>query len=135
MKLQRANVFVADFDWNWHPDTGREGKFWYHFRPILQNSGNTQTKEMITNVVFDLRDSAIPADFSFPPNSENAPAIVPPHGSVLGATSTLTDDELLNVKNGTKFYYIYGTLTYYDIFRRHSHAYDNVLSSSDQHTW
>jgi hypothetical protein len=32
VKLQRANVFVADFDWNWHPDTGREGKFWYHFR-------------------------------------------------------------------------------------------------------
>jgi hypothetical protein len=54
--------------------------------------------------------------FLSPPNSQNAPAIVPPHGSVLGATATLTDDELLNVKNGTKFYYIYGTVKYYDIF-------------------
>jgi hypothetical protein len=116
VKLQRASVFVADFNWNWHPDTTREGKFWYHFRPILQNSGNTQTKEMITKVVFDLRDNPLPQDFRFPPNIKEAPAIVPPRGSVFGATGTLTDDELINVQDGTKFFYIYGIFTYNDIF-------------------
>lgn len=115
-KLQRASAFVPNFEWNWHPDTERPGKFWYHFRPIIENSGNTQTEGMLTNIVFTLRDAVIPPDFGFPPSAESFPAIVPPHGTIKGGTGTLTDDELDQVKAGTRFYYIYGTLTYRDIF-------------------
>jgi hypothetical protein len=115
-KLQRASIFMPDMNTNWHPDTGRTGKFWWHFRPVFQNSGNTQTRDMVTNVVFELRDTPIPDGYSFPPDAVNQPAIVPPHWPIYGRSQNLTDDQLIEVQKGTKFYYIYGTVTYRDIF-------------------
>ena len=75
--LERASVFMPDINTNWHPDTSRPGKFWWHFRPIWQNSGSTQTKDMITNVACDFRDTPLPQDFDCPPNAESYPAIIP----------------------------------------------------------
>ncbi len=115
-KLQRASIFMPDINTNWHPDTEREGKFWWHFRPIFQNAGNTQTKEMTTNVVFEFRDTPLPKDFAFAPNKESSPAIVPPHGVIFGATSTLTDEQIIQIQKGEKFFYIYGTVIYRDVF-------------------
>lgn len=114
--LERASVFMPDINTNWHPDTSRPGKFWWHFRPIWQNSGSTQTKDMITNVACDFRDTPLPQDFDCPPNAESYPAIIPPKGFVYGTTFTLTDDELIEVQKGTKFFYIWGTATYLDVF-------------------
>jgi len=71
---------------------------------------------MITNVACDFRDTPLPQDFDFPPNAESYPAIIPPKGSVYGTTFTLTDDELIEVQKGTKFFYILGTATYLDVF-------------------
>jgi hypothetical protein len=115
-KLQRASVFMPDINSNWHPDTAREGKLWWHFRPIFQNTGNTQTREMITNVVFEFRDTPLSNDFTFPPNEDSSPAIIPPHGTIFGASSNLTDEQIIRVQKGTGFFYIYGTVTYHDVF-------------------
>ena len=116
VKLQRASVFMADINFNWHPDTAREGKFWWHFRPVLQNAGNTQTREMTTNVCFEFRDTPLPKDFSFPVNKDSFPAIVPPHGAVYGSSFPLLDDQMIEIQKGEKFFYIYGTITYRDVF-------------------
>jgi hypothetical protein len=118
IKLQSASVFVPDMDSNWHPDwgKGRKGKFWWHFRPILENAGSTQTKDMTTRVMFEFRDTALPKDFTFPLNKEGFPGIIPPHGLVYGGSSFLTQEQMIQIQKGQKFFYIYGTVTYRDIF-------------------
>ena len=118
VKLQSASVFVADIDSNWHPDLGnvRKGKFWWHFRPILQNAGSTQTIDMKTNVVFEFRETPLPKDFKFPPNKMSIPAFIPPHGFIYGEQSFLTQEQVIQIQKGQKFFYVYGTLTYRDIF-------------------
>jgi hypothetical protein len=116
---QRAMVSVPNFKWQWHPDTSKPGRFWYSFRPLWSNSGSTQTRDMKTNVVHSLRDTQLPDGFSFPLPPHNYPAILEPHGVIEGAIGTLRDDQLQEVQNGTKFYYIWGTATYVDIFGFH----------------
>jgi hypothetical protein len=116
VKLQRASIFMPDINTNWHRDTSRPGKFWWHFRPIYANSGNTQPLGMTTNVVFVLRDTPLPEGYDFPPDTANHPATVIPHGSILGRSENLTDEQLIEVQKGNKFYYIYGTIIYHDIF-------------------
>ncbi len=115
-KLQRASIFMPDMNTNWHRDTERDGKFWWHFRPVFHNSGNTQPLDMLTNVVFVLRDTPLPEGYDFPPDANNQPAVVIPHGAIYGRSQNLTDDQLIEVQKGTKFYYIYGTVTYRDVF-------------------
>jgi hypothetical protein len=72
---------------------------------------------MTTNIVYVLRDKPLAEEFGFSPNKENAPAIIPPQGFIYGSSNTLTDDDLAMVQAGKKFYYIYGTLTYWDVFK------------------
>lgn len=117
-QLQRASVFVANVDSNWHPDwdKGRKGKFWWHFRPIFENVGATQTKDLMTNIVYLVTDRELPKDFIFPPNAQSFPAFIPPHDAIVGGEQIVKQEQMIEIQKGKKFFYIYGTVTYRDVF-------------------
>lgn len=116
VKLERAFVAVGGFPWLWHHDTDRSGKFWYSIHPLIENRGNTPTKDMRIVVNSALRDSELPDNFEFPYSSEPGPSFIPPNGNMSGGERILLDDDLLAVQRGEKFFYIWGKIEYRDIF-------------------
>jgi hypothetical protein len=113
---QRAFVRVVNFPWLWRPDIDRPGKYFYDITPIIENGGNTPTVDMTIVINSALRDSILPDDFNFPYGVEPGPSLIGAHQTIGAHRAIILDDNLLLVQKGEKFFYIWGTITYRDVF-------------------
>lgn len=115
-----AFVFVIEIINNWQTAINDpEGNIeTFMFRPIWKNSGNTQTRDMVTMVAAELRDSPLPANFDLTASpSRPVPALVGPQSTILGGSfRTFTVAEMEDVAAGRKFLYLWGWARYRDIF-------------------
>jgi hypothetical protein len=113
---QRAFIRAAGFPWLWRPDTDRTGKYFFDIQPTLENAGNTPTVDASINVNSSLREKPLPDDFDFPYVGEPGEAVIGSKQSVGVNNAIILDDDLLAVQQGKKFFYIWGTATYRDVF-------------------
>lgn len=116
ISTQRAYIRVANYPWLWRPDFDRPGKFFYDITPIVENGGNTQTVDAKINVNSALRDKPLPEGFDFPYTAEHVFTLIGAHQTVGASNAVISDDNLLLVQKGKKFFYIWGTITYRDVF-------------------
>lgn len=114
---QRAFVRVSNFPWVWRPDTDRPGKVFYDISPIIENGGNTPTVGMTINVNSQLMDAEMPEDFTFPYTDATGTSLIGAHQTVAASRAIIHDDDLLKVQKGEKFFYIWGDITYRDVFK------------------
>jgi hypothetical protein len=113
---QRAYVRLVNFPWLWRPDLDRPGKYLYDITPIVENSGNTQTIDARINVDYALRDDLLPEPFNFSFKGTEGFTLISAHQTVGASNAIILDDDLLAVRNGKKFFYIWGTIKYRDVF-------------------
>lgn len=113
---QRAYVRVAHFPWLWRGDLDRPGKYFYDITPIVENGGNTQTVGLRINVNSMLRDTPIPDDFAFPFQGEPGFSLIGSRQTISASNAIILDDDLLAVQRGQKYFYVWGTITYRDVF-------------------
>ncbi len=113
---QRAYVRVANYPWLWRSDRDRPGKYFYDITPIVENVGNTQTVDMKINVNSALRDNPLPEDFDFPYVGDSGTSLIGARQSIGASNVVILDDDLLAVRDGKKFFYIWGAMTYRDVF-------------------
>ncbi|HYD59542.1 MAG TPA: hypothetical protein VEC35_04270 [Noviherbaspirillum sp.] len=113
---QRAFMFIREIKTYLHqdPDTG---KFHWTIHPIWANSGNTPTRGLSINTTYRLLDAPLLKDYDFPESQEDLiPTIAGPRSMVEAVSGTLTSEDLAAVKEGRKFFYIWGWAEYHDIF-------------------
>ncbi|ROZ69686.1 hypothetical protein EEB15_22590 [Ramlibacter sp. WS9] len=122
-KLERAIVVPTRVTYYWHGDTDRPGKFWWSFHPAVKNAGRTHTVDMRMSFNSVLRDSPIPEDFEFsyltPPRPLNlGPEMLAEWG---GHGISATDETLIAIREGKKFYYFWAEFSYKDVFSQQRH--------------
>jgi hypothetical protein len=115
-KSQRAFVRVRAFPWLWREDTDRPGKFFFDIMPEIENAGSTPTVEASLVRSYALTDEPLPRGFTFPYEDLPGTAIVGPQQVLTLSNIPILDDDLLAVQRGTKFFYIWGTIDYRDVF-------------------
>jgi hypothetical protein len=115
---QRAYIRVANFPWLWRPDTdpARIGKYWYDIQPVIENTGNTPTRGMKVVVDSALQTTPIPEGFEFSYRSTPGDTIVGAKQTIGANRVAILDEDLAAVKDGKKFFYIWDTITYHDVF-------------------
>lgn len=113
---QRAFMFIREIKTYLHqdPDTGR---FHWSIHPIWANSGNTPTRGLSINTSYRLLDEPLPKDYDFPESQEDLiPTIAGPRSMVEAVSGTISSEDLQAVKEGKKYFYIWGWAEYHDIF-------------------
>jgi hypothetical protein len=116
IKSQRAFIRSIGFPWLWRPDFSRPGKYFYDITPIIENAGATPTVDMTIIVDSILRDAPIPDGFDFPYRDRPGITLIGPRQTIGTNNTIILDEDLLAVQNGEKFFYLYGTITYRDVF-------------------
>jgi hypothetical protein len=88
------------------------------FRPTWRNSGETQTYNMRTHVDCEMRDRALPTGFKFTENYTATIRMVlgPKSTRIGGSPRTFTVAEMNEVKDGTRFLYLWGWVRYETVF-------------------
>jgi hypothetical protein len=113
---QRAFIRVANYPWLWRGDHARPGKYFYDITPIIENFGNTPTVGAKINVNSALRDTILPEYFDFSYQGEAGDTLVGPKQTIGASRAEILDDDLLAVQKMEKFFYIWGVITYRDVF-------------------
>jgi hypothetical protein len=113
--FNRAFVFLKSINYTSHVDNSINKVFWA-LSPIWENNGNTPTKNLRLNSNFFYSDSPLQANFLFPPKGESIPTMLGPHAIVGGDKIYILGDALVEVQNGSKFLYIWGSAIYQDVF-------------------
>jgi hypothetical protein len=116
ISTQRAFVRVSGWPWLWRPDTDRPGKYFYDINPIVENTGNTPTVDLMIAVNWQLRDTSLPDDFDFANNVPPGPSLIAAHQSIGAGHVHILDDDLLLVQKRQKHFYIWVEITYRDVF-------------------
>jgi hypothetical protein len=116
VKSQRAFVRSIGFPWLWRADFGRPGKYFYDITPVIENAGATPTVHMKIVVDYAIRETPLPDQFNFPYRTGPADTLVGPRQTIGANHAEILDDDLLAIQNGTKFFYLWGTITYLDVF-------------------
>jgi hypothetical protein len=112
----RAYVFMNGFPYFSHlnPVTGT---FWWSVHPVWKNGGSTPTKALFLNVSSSLRNDPLPANFDFPDAvGDTIPMVVGPESSIQASAVSISGKDLVDVRSGTKYFYIWGWAKYRDIF-------------------
>ena len=113
---QRAFMFIREIKTYLHQDPAT-GTFHWTLHPIWANSGNTPTRGLSINTTYRLLDEPLPKDYDFPESREDLiPTIAGPRSMVEAVSGTLSSEDLAAVKEGRKFFYIWGWAEYHDIF-------------------
>ncbi|WP_420475456.1 hypothetical protein [Noviherbaspirillum sp. ST9] len=113
---QRAFMFIREIKTYLHQDPAT-GQFHWTIHPIWANSGNTPTRGLSINTSYRLLDAPLPAGYDFPESQEDLiPTIAGPRSMVEAVSGTLSSEDLAAVKEGRKFFYIWGWAEYHDIF-------------------
>lgn len=113
---QRAFMFIREIKTYLHqnPETGT---FHWTIHPVWANSGNTPTRGLAINTTYRLLDKPLPSGYDFPESKENLiPTIAGPRSMVESLPGTLSSEDLEAVKEGKKYFYIWGWAEYNDIF-------------------
>jgi len=119
---ERAFVFATDLFCVWDPlPVG--GPYNWRFRPVFRNSGDTPVKQLRICVESTLRTSPLPPGFNF---NQNPPVvgtgILGPNSSLTGVVAprppapAITPQDIVDIKNGQKYLYLWGWAKYYDVF-------------------
>ncbi|OWW19176.1 hypothetical protein [Noviherbaspirillum denitrificans] len=113
---QRAFMFIREIKTYLHQDPDTGGFHWT-IHPIWANSGNTPTRGLAINTTYRLLDAPLPKDFEFPASQDApVPTIAGPRSMVEAVSGSISADDLAAVKEGRKFFYIWGWAEYHDIF-------------------
>ncbi|MBS0240316.1 MAG: hypothetical protein JSR89_18025 [Proteobacteria bacterium] len=113
----RAYVHYAGCRWISHTLSGTGEVFW-RIHPRWINSGNTPTRGLRVYAHYELRDSPLPADYSFTRDAEVELqlATIPPKGVIESGPRDFLGTDLVAVQNGTKFLYVWGVAEYRTVF-------------------
>jgi hypothetical protein len=112
----RAYVHFAGCRWISHRANDDSPVFW-RIRPIWINGGNTPPRNLHIHTYHEIFDAPLPPDYPFTPvEAPDTPALLPPKGTLEGAWRDVWGSELVAVKQGIKYYYIWGTARYRDVF-------------------
>jgi hypothetical protein len=122
---KRAIIFAPGFNQFWEHDP-TTNLFHWRFRPILRNGGDTPTRKMRMYVNCEIRNTALPAGYSFSPHDSTAVDInivegmIPPkidlQGGVVPRGAAVTPQDILDAQQGKKFIYVWGWVEYFDVF-------------------
>jgi hypothetical protein len=82
----------------------------------LKNSGQTPARNVSTNVNYCATGSELPSDFSFPPSPAFNPKMVIAPKSAGQTSFNLPDSVLMDIEAGKRNLFVYGTVSYEDIF-------------------
>jgi len=94
-----------------------EGHYWWSIAPVFENTGATPAMNVLINVNSKTGDNPLPDDWAFPRFAgEDVPSIMMPKSLTAGAEVQINGDDLLAVKEGRKYAYIWGSVSYRDVF-------------------
>ena len=120
---KRAFVFAAGVQAMYEPDVGT-GHFNWRVMPIWQNSGDTSTQDLQLYSDCFFSNAPIPANFDFnylDPLQGPGTGMLGPKGSSAAGQSphiphqaALTPQDILDIQNGRKFFYLWGWARYSD---------------------
>jgi hypothetical protein len=111
----RAYVYHHDVLWLSHLSE-RTGHYFWGIRPRWINSGNTPTRNLGVRIFYELRDAPLPENFEFSSERGDIPIIIAPHAIVASQFYAISPEDLILIQHRKKFFYIYGTAAYRDIF-------------------
>jgi hypothetical protein len=112
----RAYVFLNGTRYTSHVDIPSGTIFW-RIRVAWKNGGVTPTRLLHLNINSQLRHTPLPDDFDFPEASGHAvPMLLGPNASATGMPVDVRGADLIDVTNGLKFFYIWGSARYHDVF-------------------
>lgn len=119
---KRAFVFATNISPNWFLDEARKQYCW-RIRPEWRNSGETPTKHLRIYVDCELRNTPLPNGFDFARiSSTPGNGLLPPNATMLGGAAPMqpvapiTPQDIVDVKAGRKYLYIWGWARYFDVF-------------------
>jgi hypothetical protein len=113
----RAFVCTAGIDQKWVVDEQTKTINWV-FSVLWQNLGRTPSKKLRVHAHYELRDTPLPADFNFDYETPHVgKAFLPPgHINPGGGKFWISAGDLNAVRDGKKFFYVYGWAKYFDVF-------------------
>jgi hypothetical protein len=112
----RAYVYFNGCRWISHRENDTGPVFW-RLRPLWINSGNTPTRKLRIYAHYELLDAPLRANYQFIPCEDVCrPAMMSPKGQVESGSRDFYGDDLLAVKEGRKFLYVWGIARYRDVF-------------------
>jgi hypothetical protein len=112
----RAYVFLEALPYYSHRNPVN-GRVWWSIHPVWKNGGATPTRALELNVNSALRDDPLPLGFDFPDApGESIPMLIGPQSSIRARRLGIDGDGLLAVRSRTKYFYIWGSARYQDVF-------------------
>jgi len=112
----RAYLSIDGFPYVSHLDT-TDNTIWWSIHPVWKNGGATPTTSLFLNTDASLRNEKLPDNFDFPgAPGETIRMLVGANATVTARTLAIKGADLMAVRDGTKFFYIWGWAKYKDIF-------------------
>lgn len=112
---ERAYVHFNGCRWISHPD--HSGRIFWRIRPTWFNSGNTPTRNLRIYVHYELLDKPLGAEYKFIQlNSPRKPVTLYPKSGIESQPRDVYGGDLLDVKDGKKYLYVWGVARYNDVF-------------------
>lgn len=116
IKLQRPFIGLQQIRYLSHRDLVTNKVFWT-FHVLWENSGGSPTKNLRFYVHRYLSDKDIPTDYKFALSAEPRPITHLMPNAVKGTGELpVTGDDLVAVREGKKFLYLWGRADYRDLF-------------------
>jgi hypothetical protein len=113
---ERAYVHFTGCRYISHRAHDESPVFW-RLRPIWINSGNTPTRGLFVYAHYELLDEPLPSDYEFIP-AQHDPILstIYPDGKLESAARDIDGTDLVEVKEGRKYLYVWGVAKYRDVF-------------------
>jgi hypothetical protein len=116
---KRAFVFADSFTQTFEPDPST-GLYNWRLRPRWRNTGSTSTSKLRVYVQCEIRNSPLPANYTFPQEQNDAKGMIGPHHEMLGGPAPqrtgITPEDILAAQQFKKFIYLWGWAKYFDAF-------------------
>lgn len=94
-----------------------DNSIWWSIHTAWKNGGATPTNSLFLNINSRLTDEPLPDDFDFPDaEGDTIKMLVGPNAFVTASTIGIDGKALAGVRDGKKFFYIWGWAKYRDVF-------------------
>jgi hypothetical protein len=120
-------VFPDAINSYWDPSTTNPGQYDWRFRPVWNNSGETPPKNLIIQTNCELRNTILPANYTFTSNVATGSGLLGPKTRAPGGLApahplpAITPQDIVDVQEGRKFLYLWGWAKYEDGFPETPH--------------